>query len=122
MNLCKLSVLLNGGREALGGLSQGAPWRVRETGQVRETRHADMAGGSQGGTEESHSRHADRTPTWKVLLGDGRREERESRQGLKDEEEKEKREERERGGVSYLMAGEKKGERGEGFSLKEDFM
>lgn len=76
-------------------------WRVAAKGAQRKVTHAMQTG-------HPH--------------GDGRREERESRQGLKDEEEKEKREERERGGVSYLMAGEKKGERGEGFSLKEDFM
>lgn len=49
--------------EALVDLSQCAPW------QVRERHHADMAGGGQGGMVESHSHHADTTPTCKVLLG-----------------------------------------------------
>lgn len=102
--------------EALVDLSQCAPW------QVRERYHSDMAGGDQGGMVESHSHHADTTPS-KVLLG-GREKGRVGKWVGTERRRERKNGRRERGGVHYLMAEKRKGEseKGEKLSLKEDFM
>lgn len=91
---------------------------------VRETSPADMAGGRQGGTVESHSHHVGKHPHGKFIKGgiEGRRKRKwvgsEKRRRRKKRKRKVKK--RKGGGACYLTAREERRKReGEGLALKE---